>query len=128
MSGHAFISFFPCFFVLCRANAKAELCAVEGKAADLTRENQRLKQEVLQERFEREKSRQEYKRINLSHSPLPLASYNASPAPPGALHDLSAGMLGTTPIAGPSGASTVRGSPRRRVTVAARFTNNATQT
>lgn len=140
--------FFICYLyftriVLFRANSKAELCATEGKVADLSRENQRLKQEVLQEKFEREKSRQEYKRMgNLSsRTPPPLASYNVSPAP---LHDLSSRTIISTNIQqipipyattgtntnggfGPSGASS-NASPRRRVTVAARFANNETQT
>lgn len=105
---------------------KAELCGTEGKVADLSRENQRLKQEVLQEKFEREKTRQEYKRIgNLSRT-SPLLSYNASPAP-GALHNLSTATIGTVTVAGASGGSSVS-SPRKRQTVAARFANNETQT
>ncbi|XP_032794482.2 centrosomal protein of 135 kDa isoform X1 [Daphnia magna] len=108
------------------ANVKAELCGTEGKVADLSRENQRLKQEVLQEKFEREKTRQEYKRIgNLSRT-SPLLSYNASPAP-GALHNLSTATIGTVTVAGASGGSSVS-SPRKRQTVAARFANNETQT
>lgn len=104
---------------------KAELCATEGKVADLTRENQRLKQEVLQEKFEREKNRQELRRLgNLGHTPLP--SYNVSPAPPGGLHNLSAATI-CTPTFAEAGCSTTT-SPRKRVTVAARFANNETQT
>lgn len=105
---------------------KAELCATEGKVADLTRENQRLKQEVLQEKFEREKTRQELRRLgNLSHTPPLVASYNISPAPAVALHNLSAATI-CTPIPGTGGSSNA--SPRKRVTVAARFANNETQT
>lgn len=106
---------------------KAELCATEGKVADLTRENQRLKQEVLQEKFEREKTRQELRRLgNLSHTPPLVASYNISPAPAVALHNLSAATICTPTFPGTGGSSNA--SPRKRVTVAARFANNETQT
>ncbi len=124
---------------------KAELCSNEGKCGDLTRENQRLKQEILQERFEREKNRQEYKRIGTavsitgsSHPP----SFNVSPAPMasatgGSTHNLSVVTSGTTggssgpgSVAGGSQAgSASNGSPRKqRQTVASRFANTTTQT
>lgn len=107
---------------------KAELCATDGKVADLTRENQRLKQEVLQEKFEREKTRQEMRRLgNLSRTPPLIASYNISPAPPGAMHNLSTATICTPTFPGTAGGSS-NTSPRKRVTVAARFANNATQT
>lgn len=106
---------------------KAELCGTDGKVADLSRENQRLKQEVLQEKFEREKTRQEYKRMSNLSRTSPLLSYNVSPAPPGALHNLSTTTIGTVTVACASGRSSAS-SPRKRQTVAARFANNETQT
>lgn len=117
-----------------RANVKAELCCNEGKCSDMSRENQRLRQEILQERFEREKSRQEFKRIG-SGGPSSLAgsatclaarppSFNVSPATVQTQSNEGATSSGVpTPI--PAGTG---GSPRKRTTVASRFANNETQT
>lgn len=95
----------------------------------MTRENQRLKQEVLQEKFEREKSRQELRRLgHLSHTPPLLPSCNVSPAPPGALHNLSAASNCTPTFTNPGGMSLPTTSPRKKMTIAARFANSGTQT
>lgn len=71
------------FFGFSRANSKADLCSCEGKLSDLSNETQRLKQEVLQEKFEKEKTRQEFKKMaSLCQTPPAISStFNPSPTP-----------------------------------------------
>jgi len=102
---------------------KAELCANEGKNCDLSRENQRMKQEILQERFEREKTRQEYKRMsNLSQTPIP---FTASPSPVGLSRNLPASTINGGVVTNTESTSSMT---NKRATVASRFSNHSTQT
>jgi len=87
------------------------------------RENQRMKQEILQERFEREKTRQEYKRMgNLSQTPSIPFTVSPSPVAP----NLSNGTISSGAMAAESGIGST--SSHKRVTVASRFSNHSTQT
>lgn len=106
---------------------KAEQCSNEGKISDLTRENQRLKQDVLQEKFEREKARQEFKKIGcLSQTPPISPRIVPSPTAGRNLHNTSTQTVVSSVVSGRSGAP--NGSPRKRVPVAARFATAETQT
>lgn len=108
---------------------KAEQCSNEGKISDLTRENERLKRDILQEKFEREKVRQEFKKIGrVSQTPPMSPTFNLSPMPGRNLHNISTQTIENSVglASGRSGAPS--GSPRKRVPVAARFTSAQTQT
>lgn len=101
------------------ANSKADLSSCEGKLLDLSNETQQLKQQVLQEKFEKEKTRQELKKMaSLCQTPSATSpAFNPSPTP----------VVGGYCRSTLSSASTTRtathafASPRRKLSVAERL-------
>lgn len=96
-----------------------------------------MKQEILQERFEREKTRQEYKRMGGNLSQTPPIPFTVSPSPVhGPVHNLSNGTISSGAMAASSNntesgigsTSSKRVTVAERVTIASRFSNHSTQT